>query len=135
MARSHGKETVIKLASNDISAYCTTSELNRTADHHDSTGYGLDARTYVGGLLDGTFTCGGHYDTTAMTGPRAVIEPLLGTTVSVTRQPEGTGSSLPQDVFNLVVNSYVETNPFDGLVSWTMAGQVSGDVNSTAQSA
>lgn len=135
MAKQHGKDTVVKVDSTDLSTYCNTSELNRTADTHDVTGYGADAHAKSGGLLDGTFSMGGVYDTTAATGPRAKLEPLLGTSVAIVRQPEGTGSGLPQDAFNGVMNSYVETNPVADMVTWSAEFEINGDVNSAAQSA
>lgn len=133
MAFVHGKDTVIKLGDNDLSAFTKTSELNRTADTHDVTTYGKGSHVYAGGLKDGKATMSGVYDNTAATGPRAVIEPLLGTTVVLTRQTEGAGPGKPQDVADVVVNSYVETNPVADMVTWSCELQLSDDVATTAQ--
>src|SRR3546814_15038959 len=111
MAFVHGKDTVIKLGANDLSAYVDSSELNRTGDTHDVTTYGKGSHVYAGGLKDGKATMSGTYDNTAVTGPRAVIEPLLATTAVLTRQAEGAGTGKPQDVVDVGGNSYVETNP------------------------
>jgi hypothetical protein len=133
MAFVHGKDTVIKLGTDDLSDYTTTSELNRTADTHDVTTYGKGSHVYAGGLKDGKATMSGVYDNTAATGPRAVIEPLLGTTVVLTRQTEGPGTGKPQDVVDVVVNGYVETNPVADMVTWSCEMQLSDDVNTTVQ--
>ncbi len=133
MGTQHGRFTVIKVGAVDISQHCNTSELNRTADTHDRTGYGAAAHRKNAGLLDGTFTMGGTYDNTAVTGPRAVLEPLLGTTVSITRQGEGTGAGKPQDLFDAVMNSFVETNPVADNVTWSAEFEIDGDVNSAPQ--
>lgn len=134
MAKKHGKSTVIKVGAVDLSTFCDASELERTADTHDTTTYGNDAHRYNGGLLDGKFTMSGKYDTQAVTGPRAVLEPLLGVDgTQVTRQVEGTGVGKPQDLFGAVLNKYVETNPVADMVTWSAEWTIDGDVNSAPQ--
>jgi hypothetical protein len=133
MALVHTKVTVIKLGTTDISQYVKSSEFARKADSHDVTTYGKDDHVYAGGLGDGSFKMDGLYDSTATTGPRALIEPLIGTTVALTRRPEGTGSGKPQDIVNIVVTGYTESSPVADYVTWSMEGQLSDAVNSTAQ--
>jgi hypothetical protein len=77
----------------------------------------------------------GVYDNTAMTGPKAVIEPLLGTTVPLIRQTEGTGVGKPQDSVTVLVTSYVETNPVADMVTWSCEMQMSGVVDTSPQEA
>jgi hypothetical protein len=96
MAFVHAKNTVIKVSGTDISAYTNTSNFEKNADKHDTTTYGKDAHVFAGGLLNGAMGFGGIYDSTATTGPRALLEPLVGTNVTVIRRPEGTGSGKPQ---------------------------------------
>jgi hypothetical protein len=133
MAFKHSKDTIIKVATKDLSAYTDSSELNQSADKHDVTTYGNQSHRKAGGLLDGTFKMSGTYDTTAVTGPRAALKPLLGTTVAVIRQPEGTLSGKPQDSFNAVMTGYVETNPVADMIKWSAEFDIDGDVNSAAQ--
>jgi hypothetical protein len=135
MAFIHGKNTYISLDGDDLSAYTNTSELGRTADSHDVTTYGKNSHVFAGGLLGGTASMGGIYDSTANTGPRAVIRPLVGTVVELIRRPEGTGASKPEDQVDVLVTSYVETAPVADMVTWTCEMQLSDDVDSTAQSA
>lgn len=135
MAFIHGKNTVVKVATADLSAYTDTSELPRTADSHDVTTYGNDSHRKAGGLLDGSFTMSGTYDSTAVSGPRAKLEPLLGTICAIIRQPEGTGSSLPQDSFDGLLTGYTETNAVADMVKWAATFEIDGDVDTTAQSA
>lgn len=132
MAFVHGKNTVITLDGDDLSAFTNTSELTRTADSHDTTTYGKETHVYEGGLQDGTASLGGIYDNSA-TGPRAIIEPLIGSKVVLIRQPEGAGSTLPQDSVTVLVTSYVETNPVADMVTWTCELQLSSAVDTTAQ--
>jgi hypothetical protein len=135
MAFKHGKDTYVSVDGDDLSAYTDMSEFTKTGDSHDVTTYGKDSHVYQGGLLDGGFTMGGTYDSTAGTGPRAVLEPIVGTVVEVIRRPEGTGSSLPEDTFDALVTKYTESNPVADMVKWTAEFQISDDVDSSAQGA
>ena len=131
MAFVHGRDTSITVATKDISPYCKTSSLELSADVHETTGYGKQAKTKSGGLLDGKFTMGGTYDNTASTGPRNALKPLVGTTVAVVRKPEGTGTGKPQDAFSGVLSKYVETNPVDDMVTWSAEIEVSDVITTT----
>jgi hypothetical protein len=133
MAFVHGKETVIKVGATDLSAFTNTSTFTRTADSHDVTTYGKDDHVFAGGLGNGTASMGGIYDNGA-SGPRDILEPLIGTEVVLTRQPEGTGSGLPQDVVDAIITSYVETSPVADMVAWSCEFQLSDAVNSANQS-
>jgi len=133
MATAHGKLTVITVATKDISPYCKTSSYEGSADVHDVTGRGKDAKVKAGGLLDGKFTFGGVYDNTASTGPRNALKPLLGTTVAVVYKVEGTGTGKPQDDFDGVLTKYVETSPHDDMVSWSAEIEISDVVTTTTQ--
>lgn len=135
MAFQHGKSTFISLAGDNLSAFTTTSQLERSADSHDVTTYGKDDHVFAGGLGNGTATISGIYDNTAVTGPRAVIMPLVGTVVELIRQPEGTGSGKPQDVVDVLVLKYVETNPVADMVTWSCDLQLSDAIDTTAQAA
>lgn len=133
MALVHGKTTVIKLNAKDLSAYTNTSELNQSGDSHDVTCYGATAHVYAGGLTDAKASLSGVYDSTAVSGPRAAIQPLIGTVVPLIRQPEGTGTGKPQDSVSVLVIGYVETNPVADMIKWSAELQCSGAINSTAQ--
>lgn len=129
----HGKNTFVSLNGSDLSTYATTSQLERNADKHDVTTYGKNDHVFQGGLGNGAFTMSGIYDSTASVGPRAVIEPLVGTVVQLIRRPEGTGSGKPQDKVNVLVEKYVETSPVADMVTWSLDLQPSDSVDSTPQ--
>lgn len=134
MAVQHSKATVVKVGTADISAFTNSTTFNRSADSHEVTTYGRDSKVYAGGLKDATVTIEGFYDT-SVTGPRAILEPLLGETTEFTFQPEGTGSGKPQNVCDAVVTAYNESSPVADMVTWTAELQVSGDVDVTDQAA
>lgn len=129
----HSKNTVVKLNGNDLSAYTTNSQIERNSDKHDVTTYGKDDHVFNGGLGNGAITMSGIYDSTASTGPRAVIEPLVGTVVTFIRQIEGAGTGKPQDSVDVLVEKYVETSPVADMVTWSVDLQPSDAVDSTAQ--
>lgn len=132
MAFTHSKDTVIILGGNDISEFCNTSSLERSATSHDVTTYGKDAKVKQGGLKDGSTSIGGWYDNTAA-GPHDIIDPMVGTVVEMIRRPEGTGSGLPQQTVDVLVQNYVETAPIDDIIQWTAALELSDDVVSANQ--
>ena len=133
MALVHGKNTVFKVATKDLSAVTKTSEFTGEANVHEHTPYGSTAERNYGGLKKFGFKASGVYDSTAVTGPRAVLQPLLGTTVAVIRQPEGTGVGKPQDSFSAVLKSYVETNPANDYIVWSAEFVGDGDDTTTVQ--
>lgn len=132
MAFVHGKDTVVTLDGNDLSAFASQSEITRNADSHDVTTYGRQAHNFNGGLKNGTANMSGTYDN-GTSGPRAVIDPLLGTKVTFVRQPEGEGIGLAQDSVTVLVLNYVETNPVADMVTWSCEMQLSDVIDTTAQ--
>lgn len=133
MSFQHGKSTVILVSGNNLSAFTNTSSFTRGADEHDVTTYGKDDHVVAGGLGAGSFTMGGTYDNAASGSPRAVLEPLIGSVVALVRRPEGTGSGKPQQAFNGLLKSYVETNPVADMVTWSAEFTKSDAVTRTTQ--
>lgn len=135
MARKHSKLTVIIVDGNDISQYCTDSNVEQSSGTEDNTTYGKNAVVKDPTLLDGAFACSGKYEAKATaTSPRAVLKPLVGTKVTVQYRPEGTGTGLPQDEFEVVVTKYVETAPVAGYRLWSLETEPSDEWDSTDQS-
>lgn len=137
MAKKHGKDTHVEIDGNDISTHTNNTAFNRAGDSHDVTTYKADpadtAHIFQGGLTQGTCTISGIYDTDVTTGPRVIIEPLVGTVVPFIYQPEGTGTGLPQDSVDVLVTAYNETSPVADMITWTAELQLTGEIDSTAQ--
>lgn len=134
MAFSHGKDAQVTIDSNNLSAYISDSTFNQSVDSHDVTAYGATNKAYIDGLIDGTFSVSGHYDDTKTTGPRDVLQGLLGGgAITILRQPEGTGSGLAQDSFSAIITSYEETAPVDDNIQWSADFQITGAVTVTVQ--
>lgn len=132
MSFVHGKNTYVSLNGTDLSAFCNTHQMERNADKHDLTTYGKNDHVFNGGLGNGAISIGGFYDNGA-SGPRRIIEPLIGTVVTLIRRPEGTGTGRPQDSVSVLVEKYVETNPVADYVSWSCDLQPSDAVTTTDQ--
>lgn len=132
MAVAHGRLTKVTVATKDISPYCKTSSYERSADFHDTSGYGVQSHTKSGGLKDGKFTAGGTYDNTVSVGPRNALHGNEGVAQAIVRNVEGTGTGKPNDAFTGVLVKYTETNPVDDMVTWAAEWEISGDVVTTA---
>lgn len=135
VAPTHGKLTVLTVATKDISQATKTSTFGGKAESHDTTGYAPtgDARTKAGGLKDGTFTASGVYDTTAVTGTPAALEGQEGTLHAIVRKVAGTGTGKPQETFSGILTKFDVSSPFDEMVTWSAEWDVSGVVNRAAQ--
>lgn len=134
MARTHSKNTVIIINGTDISQYCDSSEHHPKADVQDVTTYGKDAHVKDAGLKDGSGSLGGVYDTSTSSGPRAILQPLIGASpVTYVRRVEGTLAGKPQDSVSVLVSEYVETSPVADYVRWTASLEYSDSINSTPQ--
>ena len=133
MSFVHGKNTYISVSANNLSTYANTSGFTRGADEHDVTTYGKDDHVVAGGLGTGSFTMGGTYDNSGSASPRAVLEPLVGTVVTIVRRPEGTGVGKPQQSFSALLKSYVETSPVADMIAWSADFTKSDAVTRTTQ--
>jgi hypothetical protein len=129
----HGKGTVVILGGVDLSAFSKKAGWERAGTPHDTTVFGLDDERYQGGLRKGQASIEGDYDSTAGTGPRAVINPLINTVTTLVRRPEGTGVGKPQDSVNVFVEKYTETSAVEDMVKWAVDLKLSGPVTSSVQ--
>lgn len=129
----HGKGSAVSLGGSDLSIYSNNIEWAQTADSHDVTTFGKNAHVKQGGLLDGTATVSGIYDSTASTGPRAVIKPKVGTVVPLVWRPEGVGVGRPQDTVNVLVTGYTETSPVADMITFSVDLELSDDVVTAVQ--
>ena len=135
MAFKHGKEAAFLLGSDDLSAFCDSIEWTRSRDTGETTTFGKDDKTYLAGLRDATFSISGKYDSTASTGPAAVINTAIGTdTATVAKiRAEGTGTTLPEIEVSCFCTGYAESVPVGDIVTFTADFQCTGVVDRTAQ--
>lgn len=134
MAAVHGRNTYISAATVNLSTYTDSSEFSVDVDTDETSAYGQEDKTYIAGLVDRTFTMSGKYDDGASS-PRTVFEAAIAGDVPIAfvRRVAGTGTGKPEQQFNGIVTSYVETNPVGGKVAWSADIQVSGPVTPSTQ--
>ena len=134
MSFVHGKNTAVTIDGNDLSAYANSVEFTRSAETHDVTTFGKNSKVYAAGLKDGEATIEGIYDSTAGTGPGAVLRPLVGAAaVTLVYRPEGTGSGKPEAEVDVLVTEYQESAPVGDMVTWTAELQLSDAIDDSAQ--
>ncbi len=133
MSLVHGRGVYVSLDGDDLSEFCNTSTPERTADSHDVTTYGKNSHVFQGGLLNGSGTIGGFYDSDTSGGPRAVIEPIIGDVVTYVDRPEGTGAGKPQRTVDALVMKYTESRPVADMITWSCDLQFSDDVTTVLQ--
>lgn len=132
MVAEHGRNVYVSLSTSDLSAFCNTSNYEKSADSHDVTTYGNNSHVFAGGLLTGTGTIGGFYDS-ATTGPRNIIEPLIGKLAVYVDRPIGSGTGKTQRTVSALVMKYTESRPVADMITWSLDLQFSGDVTVIAQ--
>ena len=107
MAFIHGKNTYVSLSATDLSAYTTSSQTEKSADTHDTTTYGATAHAFSPGLLNGQGSMSGIYDSSTSSGPRFLIEPLVGVSCTWVIRPEGTGTGKPARSVTVIPTKYI----------------------------
>lgn len=149
MAFTHGKNAqfILRDATNtwrDMTSYVSEVTLPAKAGVAETTVFGRGAKTYIGGLLEGTMTMKGFFDPTSPGGPDVVLAGLLGTQatkgLTVVAQvatqsnygqfilfPSGsTAASGVGALGDVVITDYQVSAPVSGVVAFTATFQLSG---------
>jgi len=120
----------ITINSVDLSTYVTSVTLSQSADSLETTAMGDTARTFIGGLTNGTIDIDFNADFAASK-TEATIYPLVGTTTAVVVKPvdASTSATNPSYTFNVVVTEWDTLNGSIGelathSVSWQIAGAI-----------
>jgi hypothetical protein len=120
----------VTINSVDLSSYVTSVTLSQSADSLETTAMGDTARTYIGGLTNGTVDIEFNADFAASK-TEATIYPLVGTTTAVVVKPVDASVSAtnPSYTFNVVVTEWDTLNGSIGelathSVSWQIAGAI-----------
>ncbi len=128
MAFSHGRLAYFKLATTDLSSVMDSIDFDHGSDVHETTTYGKTYKTKAGGLKEGSFSIGGLYDSTAVTGPETVIPPLVGTVAVFEFGPEGSSSTKVKYSGSVVVQKYTQSAPVGDMVRWKATLQTTDTV-------
>ncbi len=130
MAKFVATNHVIKINGTDFSTSLASVELNFESDDVETTAFGSDFRTRVGGLKTGTISLNFHQDFGAASVDQT-LNPLLNTIATVVVIPSGTvvSATNPSYTVTCLVNQY---QPFASSVgdlatvsvSWPLSGSV-----------
>jgi len=134
MAFVAANDVYLSVDGTNISAYCSSIEVEYSVDSLKTTTFSAAGHTYQGGMTDGSMSLEGTYDNSG-SGPKAVIEPLMrdGQLVAAVYRPEGTGTGKPEQSFDVLVTSYSESSAVGEMIKWSSELQVSGGVTDTVQ--
>lgn len=130
MAKFVAKDFSVTIDSNDVSTSLAAVTLSQSAEDVETTAFGSNSRTRIGGLKDGEVSFDFHQDFGAG-GIDSIFNPLLGTVVEVVIKPtsDAVGSTNPSYTFNVLVSEY---SPFDSsvgdLATFSVSLPISGDV-------
>lgn len=131
MAHYRGKDTTVSFAGVSIEGDSRTLSYEETADTLDDTTRGLDNRTKIASLLDGTFS----FDALDVTGDWSLaweaIQP--GDSGTVIIMPEGAATDNRTVTFTAIIKSRSVDFPYDDLAKVSMSGEISGPVIETTQ--
>lgn len=128
MPFSHGRLAYFKLATTDLSAVMDNIDFDHGTDVHETTTYGKTYKTKMGGLKEASFSIGGLYDSTAVTGPETVIPPLVGTVAVFEYGPEGNTPTKVKYSGSVVVEKYTQSAPVGDMVRWKATLQTTDTV-------
>lgn len=128
MAFTHGRLGYFKLATTDLSAFMDSCDFDHGSDVHETTTYGKTYKTKQGGLKEGSFSIGGLYDSTAVTGVETVVPPLVGTVAVFEYGPEGNGGTKVKYSGSVVVEKYTVSQPVGDMVRWKATLQTTDTV-------
>lgn len=131
MPHYRGRDVAVTFNSIVVSGDGRSVSYEETADILDDTVVGLDNRTKIASLLDGTGTLEA-LDITGVWG--AAWEELApGATATMLIHPEGTGTGNREAAFTALVKSRSLANPYDDLSTISVAFDISGPVTESAQ--
>lgn len=84
---THGLNTAVLLGAYEVSPYFRSSSVDLPRDVAETTAFGSTSKSFIGGLVDATYTAEGMFDAT---GSSAIIESALAQSfVNVSFYPEG----------------------------------------------
>lgn len=135
MATTHGKDSTFKIDNGagtltDISASVNSVDFSWESEVAESTTMGSEAKTYISGLTDATFSIGGVWDDAASTGGQTVLSTLPGkeTSSSFEWGPEGSATGAVKYSGECWLTSYTESAPVGDIVAFTADFQVTATI-------
>jgi hypothetical protein len=133
VAKFVAKDFSVTIDSNDVSTNVASVTLSQTAEDVETTAFGTNSRTRIGGLKDGEVSFDFHQDF-GSGGIDSIFQPLLGTNVQVEVKPtsEAVSATNPSYSFEVLVAEYSPLDSSVGdLATFSVTLPISGDVTRT----
>lgn len=118
----------------DLSSYITEASFPREVEAAETTTFGNQAKTYIVGLSDSSFSISGNFDATIDTQLEALIAALeAGTLASASwvYGPEGSAATRTKYTGEALVTSYEVSSPVGDVVTFSLELQNTGAVTRT----
>jgi len=138
MAFVHGKGGVFKVDNSagtlsTLTSYVDQWSISNSIDMAETTTMGSEVKTFLSGVSDATISVSGLYDSTATTGPDAVLNGLVGleTTSTFELGPEGSTSGKVKYTGECFLTGYQITDSAGDAVKFTADFQVTGAITKT----
>jgi hypothetical protein len=133
MARIVLTDVEVLVAGVNLSDHVASVTLSTSADAVETTAFGQDSRTRIGGLKDNSVTLEFHQDFAANE-VEATIYPLIGTvpTINVRPTPAASAPDNPLYTFQALVTEWTPLNGAVGELSTaSVTWPISGDITKT----
>jgi hypothetical protein len=134
MAFTHGKNAFFEIDDSggtprNLTTFVTDVSLPRDIDMAETSTFGNTYKTFIQGLANATISISGRWDSTATTGPDAVLAGLIGAanTSTFSYGPEGNGVGKVKYTGEVYLSSYEITSPVTDVVSFTAQFQLATD--------
>jgi hypothetical protein len=126
----HGKDAAFTVNAVVLTTYLTSFEFNQDVDMAETSTMGLEAKTYISGLSDATFSIAGRYDSTAVSGPDVVLNALVGADTPTTFEagPEGATTGKIKYSGSCLLTSYNVSADVGDVVAFTAEFQCTGPI-------
>lgn len=138
MAFVHGKGGVFKVDNSagtlqTLTAYLDQWSISNSVDMAETTTMGSEVKTFLSGASDATISVSGLYDSTASTGPDAVLNGLVGLEATSTFElgPEGSSAGKVKYTGECFLTGYEITDAVGDAVKFTADFQVTGAITKT----
>lgn len=90
MPFTHGINTDLYWGGFDVTGFFKSAGIDMNRDTAETTAFGSTSKTYIGGLVDGTISAEGMYDSTAVNGEDVALQAALAAaTADISMWPEG----------------------------------------------
>lgn len=137
MAQAHGKDSYFSVDSDNLSTYLTSVSITESNDVAETSTMTLETKTFIGGLGSWTVSIAGVWDSTASTGPDAILTALRESKAAVAMEygPEGNANGDVKRSGNVICTGYVTNSSLTDAVMFTAEFQGTGTLTTGTFSA